>query len=101
MILKPGVRLQGIRPEVVVALIAAQEIWKSLGVELVVTSCIDGTHSRGSMHYSGSAVDLRSANLGTNAVSATQRLQTALGNDYDVLLETDHIHVEYQPKDPL
>ena len=102
MQLKPGVRLLGIRPEVVLGLIAAQEVWRKQSTELVVTACIDGVHKRASEHYSGCAVDLRVHGL-PDAAAAQAELKAALGEDFDVILEnagtpTQHIHLEFQPK---
>jgi hypothetical protein len=94
--LKPGVRAAGVRPEIVLALRVAEGIWKTQGQDLVVTSLTEGNHSRTSLHYAGAAADLRIWNL--DAEQARQELAEALGDDYDVVLETDHIHCEFQPK---
>jgi len=40
--------------------------------------------------------DLDAAGKTSQAVSM---LKSQLGSDYDVVLESDHIHVEYDPKD--
>ncbi len=101
MQLKEGVRIQGMRPEILFAVIVADGLWKENRQELVVTSVMEGSHSRGSLHYAGQAVDLRIKGID----SATPRerlgkeLQARLGQDFDVVLESDHIHVEYQPKE--
>lgn len=94
--LKAGVRTAGIRPEIVLALHVAEGIWQAQGRELVVTSLTDGRHSRTSLHYAGAAVDLRIWDL--DAERARRELAEALGEDYDVVLEKDHIHCEFQPK---
>jgi hypothetical protein len=97
MLLKPGVRVYGIRPEMVLALVAADRIWQRHGSELVVTSVMDGTHSRGSLHYAGCAVDLRTWHL-DDIAAAAQELREALGEDFDVVVEASHVHLEYQAK---
>jgi len=52
----------------------------------------------GSLHYSGNAIDLRTRDLSNNQRQCTtERLRDALGSDYDVINEGDHIHVEYDP----
>lgn len=102
MQLKAGVRLLGMKPETVLAVIVAESVYRTHGFDLVITSAVDGTHTRASKHYSGCAVDFR-----TNHVpAATQKLivadlSKALGGDFDAILEKDHIHVEYDPKVPL
>lgn len=92
-----GVRLHGIRPEIVMAVLVAEGIWSNDNETLVITSVIDGQHMHASIHYTGGAIDFRV----TSAKSATlrNRLASALGDDYDVVAEEDHIHVEWQPKE--
>jgi hypothetical protein len=97
MLLKPGVRVYGIRPEMVLALVAADRVWQRHGSELVVTSAMDGTHSRGSLHYAGCAADLRTWHL-DDIEAAAQELREALGEDFDVVVEASHVHLEFQPK---
>jgi hypothetical protein len=97
MKLKPGVRIHGISPEIVIGLLAAQRIYDKYGAELVVTSALDGKHSKGSLHYTGEAVDLRSRTLKAPSLVASE-IRDALGPDFDVVVESDHIHMEYQPK---
>lgn len=102
MVLKQGVRVLGIRPEVVLALIVADGVWSRSGVDLVVTSAIDGTHTRASKHYTGCAVDLRTHGM-ADPEKGTTELRDALGADYDVILEgkgtpNEHCHVEFDPK---
>jgi len=67
--------------------------------EAVLTSTYDGTHSTGSLHYSNDAVDVRIPRAPMEeVVQAVEDLKRILGKDYDVLLESDHIHVEFDPK---
>lgn len=94
--LKPGVRAAGIRPEIALALHVADGIWQAQGQDLVVTSLTEGLHSRTSLHYFGAAADFRIWNI--DAERARRELADALGEDYDVVLEQDHIHCEFQPK---
>ncbi len=101
MLLKQGVRLHGIRPEIVLALQIAEKVYekRTRSTEMVVTSVIDGRHSHGSLHYIGAAVDLRTRNIDGQTVNdIVADLMEALNNDYDVIRESNHIHIEYQPK---
>lgn len=102
MKLKPGVVIHGIRPEMLLALIVGESVWREFDLpELVITSCTDGTHSPTSLHYSGSAVDLRSRDIPSSQVSiVANALSDRLGVDFDVIPEATHIHVEYQPRKP-
>lgn len=97
--LKRGVRVSGMRPEIALAIQIADGIWQRQDRDLVVTSITDGQHSRTSLHYAGAAADFRIWNL--DAQKARDELQEALGVDYDVALEKDHIHCEFQPKSGL
>ena len=96
MHIKKGVRLHGIMPEIVLALVIADKVYTDLGHDLVVTSVTDGKHMRASIHYIGGAVDLRLP--GDDGIAARNRIALRLGADYDVILEHNHIHIEWQPK---
>lgn len=101
MKLKKGVNPFGMRPEIVLGLFVADPIWLNHGHELVVTSINDSRHSNASLHYAGCAADLRTRYFsGVEAEEVADELRDALGNspDYDVVVESDHIHFEYQPK---
>ena len=94
--IKRGVRLHGIMPEVVLAIVVAGQVYDQLEKELVVTSVLDGKHMRASIHYIGGAVDLGLP--GEHGIAARNRIARRLGGDFDVILESNHIHVEWQPK---
>lgn len=102
LLLKPGVRVAGLRPEILLALIAAERVFDEAHVDLVVTACVDGKHTAGSLHYVGQAVDVRTRDVtAADQSKLLARLRECLGPDYDVALEIDHLHVEFQPKTPL
>lgn len=99
MQIKSGVRILGLRPEMLLAVIAAESIWQRHDVELVITSGIDGKHSVGSFHYNGLGLDFRTNSMSASAAEmAVNELKQALGDDFDVILEVDHCHCEFQPK---
>ena len=95
--IKKGVRLHGIRSEIVLALMIVNEVYSELGHEVIVTSVIDGKHMRASIHYTGGAIDIRAPKQ--KPETYTQRIAEALGDDFDVVLENGHIHIEWQPKE--
>lgn len=67
--------------------------------DIVITSGTDGKHMVGSKHYIGDALDLRRSNIPSKLLDTyLTRLRGRLGGDYDVILEIDHIHIEYDPK---
>ena len=74
----------------------ANWLWKKHGQELVVTSALDGEHSAGSLHYYGYAVDFRTRYFSDlKSQEIVQELQRILGDDYTVIFEVNHIHVQY------
>ena len=99
LFLKPGVRITGMRPEILFAAVVAERVYAEAGPDLTVTACVDGKHMAGSFQYSGAAIDLRTRDLAPDEVQKlTARTKSCLGDDFDVLLEVDHIHIEFQPK---
>jgi len=68
--------------------------------EFCITSVIDGKHRPNSLHYSGLAFDLRTRHLKTEdgVKNVAAEIRGALGREYDVVVEKDHIHIEYDPK---
>jgi len=94
---KPGVKIQGIQPEIVATFPVIESAFSPK--EAIITSGRDGKHSPGSLHYSGNAVDLRIRHLVEGeSGKILLLLQTWLTDEFDVVLEEDHIHVEFQPK---
>jgi len=78
------------------ALIAADQLWQDFGQDLVVTSGTEGTHSPGSLHYSGYALDLRTRYFKTEtSVGLMKALQARLGSKYYVKWHESHLHVGY------
>jgi len=99
MWLKDGVELHGLHPAMVLALGVANQVYAARGVDLTITSALDGKHGRASLHYVGQAADIRTRNLPPGvAERAAKEIKERLGNEFDVIVEKDHIHIEFQPK---
>ena len=100
MIFKEGVKIAGARPEIVIAMTVADQVYQELtGNEVTITEVTGGKHGIGSLHYVGAAIDLRIWGLSKDMLTKiVLRLRECLGENYDVVLESDHIHVEFQPK---
>ena len=101
MKLKSGVKATGLRPEMLLALMVADGVYSSHGYGLVITSLLDGAHSLTSLHYTGCAADCRTtaANSPKSTIDAIAAdIRKALTVDYDVIVEPDHIHLEFQPR---
>mgnify|MGYP001593379548 CR=1 FL=1 len=79
------------------AAIVAEMVYRQYGTDLVITSANDGKHGDKTLHHKGLALDLRTWTLNGREMQVAASLKKALGDDYDVVLEKDHIHVEYDP----
>lgn len=72
--------------------------------DCIITSANDSKHGEGSLHGKDKALDFRTWHLpggylGLAARDVAQRATAELKPlGYDVVLENDHLHVEYQPK---
>ncbi len=97
--LKEGVKFEAISDRIVEILPSLTRIYRIFGQTCVITSARDGRHRTGSKHYTGEALDLRTFYFNQMEQRDIHReIQQALGSDFDVILEDDHIHVEFDPK---
>jgi hypothetical protein len=100
--LKSDVEINGIRPEVTLAISITHSVMIRRGWDLVVTSVRDGVHMEGSRHYSGCAFDFRTSMLTKEQISTLRNeLASALGPDFDVVIEGTHMHVEFDRRGEL
>jgi hypothetical protein len=97
---KEGVNLCGLKPEMVPAMLACYDVLGGVpGDGFTVTSAVDGKHSKGSRHYVGLAFDVRTRHIVQSARGGYARdIAARLTTQYDVVLESDHIHIEYDPE---
>lgn len=100
MKIKKGVKLIGMSVQTLLAVTIAQETARifSKDYRITLTSVSDGVHSKGSSHYVGNAIDIRIKDMFFDIITFAKMLKQALGDNYDVVKEIDHIHIEYQPK---
>ena len=102
--LKPGVDIQGLQPQMVLAFAIIQPIYHRMGYECVITAACDGKHLTNSLHYKGLALDFRIKHvISIDKPRLIKDIKDALGQDFDVLLEdagtpNEHAHVEHDPK---
>ena len=98
--IKKGVRICGISPEMMLAHTIVSSVFEKYGADTTVTSALDGQHSRASKHYSGQALDYRTYHINSKLElnKIAKEIGSALGQDFDCCLESDHIHVEFDPK---
>lgn len=100
MLTKVGVRLDGLQPEIQERFWLLDAVCRAwFGRECVITSAREGVHKEGSLHGSGFAVDIRTNDqLPVVVRGFVVDLRVQLGKGYDVVLEKDHVHVEYDPE---
>jgi hypothetical protein len=101
MMLKVGVKLERLTPQMVLGHTIIGQAIAEAGFRCVITSGSDGDHMVGSLHYAGNALDYRTrAMTGVQQAALAKTCRERLGADFDVVLEADHLHVEYDPKSP-
>jgi hypothetical protein len=99
VVIKDGASIAGLKIEMRPVMMAAEDIWKDHGREegVTITAGTDGVHSAGSLHPFGYALDLRTHYWKKAEISrVANELQEALGDDYDVVIHSTHLHTEYQ-----
>jgi len=117
MRIKAGVKMQGVRNEIMMAANIANDVWKKYGEELVITSGREGKHRHQGGHAKGDALDLRTRYFSKEQIpKVVEDLKKALWDDSDivnygkklkpgdsqeseylVVFEGNHIHMEYIP----
>jgi len=96
MLIKAGVDISKLIKPCRKALGPCEKFYGHRDSELVITSTYEGTHSPGSLHYANQAFDLRLPV--PHYPDFVPFLRELLGPNFDVVFETNHIHVEYDPK---
>jgi len=97
--IKNGVDLLGVSPQMVIAYVIAQKVYTDRGYDCIITSAVDGRHERHSHHRKGCAIDLRINNIPADILpEIVAKIKNALGMQFQVILESDHIHLEFDPR---
>lgn len=109
MRLKSGVSIQGLHEKICKALGYFEGVYKAynLSESFVITSGTEdppdtedlreSTHRASSLHPTGRAVDIRTWGFTKQDLhDIAQTAQDVLGEDYDIIVEIDHLHVEYE-----
>ena len=101
MKLKRGVSQVGVQSPTWFAVGVISECYRRHSFNAVVTSITDGVHpDLQHIHYKGLAVDIRTRDIpmSTMAFIESDINEALQPMGFDVVMEKDHIHVEYDPK---
>lgn len=98
--IKTGVKVNGIQSEMILGTIVASKVYEKYGYDFIITEVTGGKHGRGSLHYVGLAMDIRTRHISSEAEIGiiANEIRESLGKQYDVVVEKTHIHIEFQPK---
>ena len=96
---KGNTKLYGLQPESLHGIDTCLGVFHSRGLPMTITSARGDQHGPHSHHFKGLAWDIRIWDIAGEEQLVCEELQDALGDQYQVILETDHIHVEYDPVD--
>lgn len=100
MPLKTGVTISELTPQMALAHAEIKGVFQDYGFACTITSGDDSKHSPHSLHYVGRALDYRTRHIKSVATRKVVRnaIAETLGENFDVVLEPTHIHVEYDPE---
>jgi len=102
LIFKRSCRIEGILPEIALAIQSTYTVW--VGMDFIgdcrVTSGTDDAPGRlkTSKHPTGEAFDLGIWGVGEMVEQLARNMRKALGVEFDVVVEKDHLHIEFDPK---
>jgi len=100
---KDGAKISiSLQPEILDTFLEIQRACDEYGVDFVVTSGVEGRHKENSKHYEGLAIDVRSREFidgskGKECASFCETLRERLDSAYEIIQESNHIHIEYDP----
>lgn len=97
------VSLIGLKKEMRNVLLIAEETYKKHNKTLVITSGTDGCHSAASFHPYGYALDFRTYYFNSKSeeyevANEIRKRLKAIDIRYGVLLEKDHLYIQYKPE---
>jgi hypothetical protein len=86
------INMMGIHPRILWVTLLIESVWN--GEPVLITSVMEGEHMEGSLHYKGRAIDFRYPEI--DRVIKLEKLRKALSGLFGMVLEKDHIHIEYE-----
>jgi len=110
--LKDSAIPKDLKPQTLLAIIVADQVFTEGGYKFVITSLNDSKHSDNSYHYDGYAFDVRVRNKWHDSISypdadasaiIAKQIANRLGPCYDVIYgdkhHLDHVHIEYNARE--
>ena len=95
---KKGVEIRGVQPEMAAVWPVIASVYGEFGRHCVITSVVDGEH-KSIVHPIGFATDFRISNVPTGwHEKLADRIREVLTDEFDVVLEVDHLHIEFDPR---
>lgn len=103
MKIKEGVSLAHLTPQMALACVVVESVFRRGGYDATITSGSDGEHKGRPVlgdtvdpHYSGKALDFRRNDIeNADIPDLVRSLQLCLGQEYVVILETTHVHIQW------
>ena len=103
MRIKPGVSLANLTPQMALAALVVDSVFRRGGYDATITSGSDGDHKglpvvgdTRDPHYTGKAFDIRTSDLKPEEIpTVIQALQVCLGPEFVVIREADHLHLQW------
>jgi len=93
-------KVKGMQPEILLAVIIANDLMeRTFNRGLTLTSVTDSHKDKpSSLHNVGMAFDMRTWEMsGNEKAKFSSELRNLLGEEYDVVEEGNHIHIEFDP----
>lgn len=85
-----------LRKEIRVGMWAVEFVYSRHGWDLQLYHTFDGEHMEGSLHFKNRAVDLSLPPVAYAGLAGEIKL--VLGDEYDVIVEAECLHIEWDPK---
>ena len=99
MPIKSGVSILGVCPQMILAHLEISKVYEEFGLEAVITSGTEHVvHGPGSSHFRGMALDYRTRTIRPQLIETVRKkIETRLGEEFQVIFETNHFHIQYRP----
>ena len=106
VMLKPNANFSGLTSQILLAVEEARDVYRGHGLELTLTSGREFVERRrtDSKHYDGNAVDLRLPEWPhgpgplSEEIASEIRERVGAPGRYQLVVKSNHMHLEYDPK---